>query len=121
MKTLSTPRRGLTALFALSTILTIAGCGVASEIQSIPPDSVVVDVRTPREFSRWHFPGAVNIPVGNLYQRFSELDKNKTVVVYCRSGSRSSTAKKLLMTNGFADVKNGGGLRDMKRIAETSK
>ncbi len=51
------------------------------------------------------------IPLGELPDRISELDnhKNNEVIVYCRSGARSAEACKLLMQEGFADVKNLSG------------
>jgi len=107
----------LLLVVAVSTMITVAaGCGNASEIQSIPPSSQIVDVRTPGEFAIWHFPGAVNIPVDQLEGRLKELAPERTIVVYCRSGSRSSVAKRILLANGFTKVENGGGLRDIKRF-----
>jgi phage shock protein E len=97
--------------------IAVSGCGTASEIQSIPLESQIVDVRTPMEFAGWHFPGAVNIPLQDIFSRRHELDANQVVIVYCRSGNRSSTAKKILTDSGFPNVKNGGGLSDMKQLA----
>ena len=108
--------RALLAVTTATLISTVSGCGAASEIQSIPPASQIIDVRTPREFASWHFPGAINIPVRDLERRLRELDTDRNIIVYCRSGSRSSTAKKILMANGYTNVKNGGGLSDMKRF-----
>jgi phage shock protein E len=111
------PRGRLAALTLFLLIVSALGCGAASEIQSIPDGSLIVDVRTPREYQRWHFPGAINIPVSELSERTSEIgDKSRTIVVYCRSGSRSSHAKQMLIDAGYTDVKNGGGLRDMKKL-----
>jgi len=113
--------RGRFLALALSAVLTaVSGCGTASEIKAIPSGSQVVDVRTPREFAGWHFPGAVNIPVQDLYRRRQEIDPNQIIVVYCRSGHRASQAKQILLDNGFRDVKNGGGLRDMKQFVNSS-
>ena len=95
----------------------MAGCAVASEVTKIPPDSLVIDVRTPREYKRWHYPGARNIPVDIIEKHFAQLgDKDRTIIVYCRSGNRSSAAKRLLLGAGFTKVFNGGGIRDMKSL-----
>jgi len=103
--------------FAVLLILSILGCATASEITEVPEDALVVDVRTPREFADWHYPGAINIPVQVLEQNLSKLpDKGKPIIVYCRSGHRASTAKKILVSNNYKDIKNGGGLGDMKRF-----
>lgn len=67
--------------------------------------ATLVDVRTPEEFATGHLPGAVNIPVEELPRRFPELGSpEKPLVVYCRSGARSSRAERLLKEHGFQDV-----------------
>jgi len=69
----------------------------------------LVDVRTPGEFAAGHIPGAVNIPVGELNARMSELDpRDVAVVVYCRSGQRSSSAARLFRSAGFKAVRDLG-------------
>ena len=79
---------------------------------------MVVDVRTEREFSSWHYPGSINIPVTKLRDRLLKLgDKERQIVVYCRSGNRSTTAKRILVEAGFTNVLNGGGLQDMRPFA----
>ncbi|MEM6991189.1 MAG: rhodanese-like domain-containing protein [Myxococcota bacterium] len=71
--------------------------------------ATLLDVRTPAEFNGGHIPGAVNIPVGELAERLSELgDRDVPVVVYCRSGQRSGRAQKMLLAEGFAKVENLG-------------
>ena len=71
--------------------------------------ATLVDVRSPEEFAEGHLPGAVNIPVGELAQLLGELGPTSTpVVVYCRSGARSSRAERLLKEQGFQDVFNLG-------------
>lgn len=67
-------------------------------------EAVLVDVRTVEEFRAGHAPGAVNIPIQVLRQRMHELPKDRPVVVYCRSGSRSATAKRILDAAGFEQV-----------------
>jgi len=103
----------------LSLVLFTAGCASASEINGVPDNALVVDVRTPSEFSGWHYPGAVNIPLQVLSKELDKLgDKQRTIIVYCRSGHRATSAKKILVGNGFTDVKNGGGLKDMRRFVK---
>jgi phage shock protein E len=65
--------------------------------------AVLLDVRTPEEFATGHIDGAINIPVDDLDGRLSEVgDKDKPVIVYCRSGSRSARAAKTLARAGYA-------------------
>lgn len=66
----------------------------------------ILDVREPAEFAFGHIPGAINIPLGELEERFSEIDKDKEVDVICRTGSRSDLASQKLANNGYQNVKN---------------
>jgi phage shock protein E len=65
----------------------------------------VVDVRTPAEFDAGHVPGAVNIPYDEMPQRHGELGPSSTpVLVYCKSGQRSSRAIATLRERGFTQI-----------------
>ena len=57
---------------------------------------VLVDVRQPEEYEVGHIPGARLIPLGELEERHGELEKDKKIIVYCRSGHRSMGAAILL-------------------------
>lgn len=71
----------------------------------------LVDVRTPQEFATGHIPGAVNIPLQELERRMPELDgKDRPIVVYCRSGNRSSNAARMLEKAGYTDIHNLGAM-----------
>jgi phage shock protein E len=65
--------------------------------------TVVLDVRTPKEFAEGHVPGAVNISHDELEGRLSELDadRDRDVVVYCHSGRRAGLALGMLEKAGF--------------------
>jgi hydroxyacylglutathione hydrolase len=67
-------------------------------------DLQVVDVRNPGETDNGMVPGAVNIPVGQLPGRLSELDPARPTVVYCAGGYRSSVAASMMRARGFVDV-----------------
>lgn len=81
----------------------------------------MVDVRTPEEFSSGSIQNAINIPVDELSSRLGELDSSKKLVVFCRSGNRSSRAKSILEEAGFKNVINGGGVNDLKEQLEMKK
>ena len=68
----------------------------------------LVDVRTPMEFYQGALPGAVNIPLQAINLATDALDRSKPVLLYCRSGSRSATAKLWLHTMGFQNVVDVG-------------
>ena len=76
--------------------------------------AVIVDVRTSEEYKGGHIRGSVNIPLNNLQNHLSKLDKNKPVITCCASGMRSASAKSVLQSNGFKEVHNGGGWMSLK-------
>jgi len=74
-------------------------------------DSIVLDVREDNEVRDGKIQGAKHIPLGQLDKRIAELEKSKDkpILVYCRSGNRSSHACATLTKNGFANVTNLAG------------
>ena len=76
----------------------------ASNIIADKPELVVLDVRTVSEFNDSHIEGAINIPVEEIANRLSELDKNDELLVYCRTGNRSATAVGILEDAGFTKI-----------------
>lgn len=83
------------------------GVGSAEAHQLVAQGAVLVDVRTPEEFSGGHLDGARNVPVGELSARMGELPRDKTLVVYCHSGARSARAASMLREAGYR-VRNLG-------------
>ena len=95
--------------FALGLVPTLSGCSgdpVRAEAhQIVDAGARLVDVRTPEEFAAGHIEGAVNIPVQDLPARMDELGrKDEPIVVYCRSGARSGSAKRTLESAGYTNV-----------------
>ncbi len=78
------------------------------ELASMPEEVLILDVRTAQEYQQGKIKAALNIDV--LQQDFEKniatLDPSKTVLVYCRSGSRSLKACQILCNNGFKKVYN---------------
>lgn len=68
------------------------------------PELVVIDVRSAEEYDERHLPGAVNIDMQSRSFRrdIRTLDRNKTYILYCRAGNRSSTALDIMREEGFA-------------------
>jgi rhodanese-related sulfurtransferase len=69
-----------------------------------------IDVREPFEFNLGHVKDAINVPSASLMQgapELRELPKNATLVVYCRTGSRSALAINVLKNLGFENLING--------------
>ena len=69
---------------------------------------VILDVRTPGEYSRGHLQNAVLIPVQQLQGRLGDLAayKDREILIYCASGNRSTVASKILIDNGFKQIVN---------------
>ena len=78
----------------------IAPAEAAAAIASDTPPQVL-DVRTAEEFAQGHLPSATLIPHDELAARLAELDRDRPVLVYCRSGRRATDAEKVLAANGF--------------------
>ena len=68
----------------------------------------LVDVRLPHEYRHSALQGSVNIPLPAILHAMKQLDKNTPVIVYCCSGQRSGTAKRILEACGFVMVHNLG-------------
>lgn len=66
----------------------------------------LLDVREPHELEISALKGAINIPLGQLAGRLSELDTANEMVVFCKAGTRSARALELLLSAGFRKVKN---------------
>ncbi len=81
--------------------------------ETLPRDGSVtlLDTRTPKEYGMGHADGFINIPVDELRERISELDKSKPVYVMCQSGLRSYIASRILTNCGFDVYNFAGGFR----------
>ena len=81
----------------------------------------LLDVREPNEWAISDLPGSTKIPLGALPQRFSELSKDKEVVVYCRTGGRSGQAVQFLQQMGYSGAKNlTGGINRWAEAIDTT-
>ena len=80
--------------------------------------ALVVDVRTPGEFSGGHIEDAVNIPYDLISRDIGSYapDKDRAIILYCRSGPRASAAKKSLIRAGYTQVINASSFRKMRKI-----
>lgn len=77
----------------------------------------LLDVRTVREYEDRHLKNAINIPVQRLDSSLNTLEnvKDQRIIVYCRSGSRSIKASRILEENGFTPLNVEGGIIDLMR------
>jgi rhodanese-related sulfurtransferase len=85
------------------------GGGATVDLKSvIAKGAFLVDVRTAGEFAEGHVKGSVNIPLDRVPTQLAKFKNKKNIIVFCRSGGRSSQAKSILEQNGFTNVVNGG-------------
>jgi phage shock protein E len=84
-------------------------------------DVVFVDVRTRFEFEGDRVKDARHIPYDQMPARWKELRdvKDKRILLYCRSGSRSRAALQVLQANGFEKAENAGGIGGLRRAGVT--
>jgi rhodanese-related sulfurtransferase len=68
----------------------------------------IVDVRTPAEYAAGHIPGAINIPQDVLAMHLAEIPGTKSteIVVHCQGGGRAAAAEKILVQEGYTDVRD---------------
>ena len=68
----------------------------------------IIDVRETWEHEEARMDGAQNIPLGTLPDKLDDLDawKNQEIIVHCKSGGRSASAKAFLTQQGFTNVRN---------------
>lgn len=84
--------------------------------QIVNDAAFLVDVRSPLEFSSGKVKGSVNIPVDQIHNHLAKFKDKKNIVVFCRSGARSSQAKSILENNGFTNVTNGGTWQNVESL-----
>ena len=86
---------------------------LAQRLQS-ESDYILLDVRTPEEFSTGHIPGAICIPNESIgKQEITVLpNKKQRIYIYCRSGSRSKQAADKLLDMGYTNLVEAGGIMD---------
>lgn len=85
----------------------------AKELMDTEKDYIILDVRTDEEYAEGHIPGSVLIPDYEIRERAEEElpDRDRLILVYCRSGNRSKTASAILAELGYTNVVEFGGIR----------
>ena len=86
----------------------------AKKIMDSGEEHIVLDTREQDEFDEGHIPGAILIPYTEIENKAEEMlpDKDKLILVYCRSGRRSKIAAESLSKLGYTNVKEFGGIID---------
>lgn len=82
----------------------------------------LLDAREPSEYVEGHIPNAVNIPLNQIRSRLAEIPADKEIIVNCRVGLRSYIGVRMLVQNGFDNVKNlSGGYMTYSEIEKDMK
>lgn len=93
---------------------------LTSEINEIPDNAVLLDVRSPEEHATGTLPGSVLMPLAEVAdpQKVTAKlsDTSQPIVVYCASGGRSMKAKQQLKKMGYKKVYNGGGISSVRKL-----
>ena len=86
----------------------------AKKIMDSGEEHIILDTREQDEFDEGHIPGAILIPYIEIENKAEEMlpDKDKLILVYCRSGRRSKIAAESLAKLGYTNVKEFGGIID---------
>ena len=86
----------------------------AKKIMDSGEEHIILDTREQDEFDEGHIPGAILIPYTEIENKAEEMlpDKDKLILVYCRSGRRSKIAAESLTKLGYTNVKEFGGIID---------
>jgi phage shock protein E len=81
----------------------------------IDAGALIVDVRTAEEFAAGHLKNAINIPFKSIAAGLDKLhiSKERSIVLYCRSGRRSAVANETLVKKGYTNTYNGGGYQSL--------
>jgi len=99
----------------IQTLKNILGFGPKVDYAALVKNGAsIIDVRTPGEYQTGHIKGTINIPLQSLNSNIARIKKDKPVITCCASGMRSASAKSILLSNGFAEVHNGGGWMSLK-------
>lgn len=104
----------------LQKIKNLLGIGPKVDLgELIQKGAIIVDVRSPGEYSGGHVKGSLNIPLDKLESNLKKLkSKEQVIITCCASGMRSASAKGILKNKGFAHVHNGGAWQRLNRFGK---
>ena len=113
----------LTGVFILACAARTDTSAAKMAVAEINNGAVILDVRTPEEYASGHIKLSMNVPHDRIEEGMAGLEEfqDQSVVVYCRSGKRASSAKEALEKNGFKNVTNAGGYADLKKACQKSQ
>ena len=86
----------------------------AKEIMDTQEGYIILDTRAQEEFDEGHIPGAIVLPHDEVLEKAESVlpNKDQLILVYCRSGRRSKLAAEDLVTLGYTNIREFGGIID---------
>ena len=92
------------------------------ELQKNNENITIIDTRDPKSYEKNHVLNAINIPLAELREKASTLDKSKKTIVYCNKGVTGNASQNVLRSKGFKEVYNlSGGNKNYQEIFKHSK
>ena len=89
----------------MSEVPALSPVELKSELES-GANLLLLDVREADELEISSLPGIIHIPLGEIEDRYSEIPKDRDVVVICRTGGRSGRTTEFLLNHGYKRVRN---------------
>ncbi len=91
--------------------------GTDVEIETVPEDAAVLDIRPQFAFDAWHYPGAVQMEFNEARKRFDEFEPDETYVICCRVGLKSAHLAERMRDAGYEAYSVRGGMKTLMREA----
>ena len=88
-------------------------------IDRIPENAVIIDLQPEAYYQAWHHPQAIHYEVWDLLNRFRELDKDRTYVLYCPKGLQSAQVAERMQQEGYEAYSYRGGTRALRQQTES--
>ncbi|UGQ15737.1 rhodanese-like domain-containing protein [Borrelia sp. RT5S] len=88
-------------------------------LERVREGATILDIRSAKEYNRYHYARAVNIPFNNLFARKDKLGSvDDQIVIYGRSFNKCFEAEKILRSVGFKNIFVAGTLKNMPKLQE---
>ena len=81
------------------------------ELDAIPENTILIDLREEEDYAAGHIPGARNLPMGSLREEIRRIARfNTPILLYCYTGKKSAQAAEQLQSRGYVNDRNIGGI-----------
>ncbi len=90
------------------------------EVEEIPPEATVVDLRDLRAYRSWHWPGALHLEFGQALRAWPSFDRSQRYVLYCEFGLKSAHLAEQMREAGFRVHHYARGIHSLRELAARS-